>query len=157
MGKSTFICRVDNAEQFTKAVRSIVAHNISPMENTGSVYTDEEFKRIDPMRFAFAKRMKEHLGPDVVTGCQQRWTRGEDIRVHDGFTLVSFEGHLWLEVSNGGGGACSTLFLQNAFAEVGWIGTEGKPDGFYEAPVAVRGQFDTLRTEINKRAQRWKT
>jgi hypothetical protein len=77
------------------------------------------------------------MGAEMETGLgrqQEKWTRGENI----GLTgiLVDFDGSIWLEVKNNGGGACTTLYFEQNHPKVGWIGTRGKPEGFKEAPNA---------------------
>ena len=47
---------------------------------------------------------------------------------------------------NGGGGACTTVWLKTNHPGLGWIGTEGKPAGFMEAPMATNiVDFTALR------------
>ena len=67
-----------------------------------------------------------------MEGMEKR-TRGEDISL--GGCFVRFNNKLWLEVTNGGGGANSTVWIRTHASHVAWIGTEGNPDGFYEAPM----------------------
>tara|TARA_Y100000389_G_scaffold66272_1_gene62371 strand:+ start:1047 stop:1526 length:480 start_codon:yes stop_codon:yes gene_type:complete len=140
MGITTFICKIDSVEDFSKAVKAVISHNVSPMEWDGtSYYTDEEFEKLDPRRYKWLKTIEQQLGVKGagVNGCQQKWTRGENIKLT---CFVRHSGKIWLECSNGGGGACSTVWLQSNFPELGWLGTNGKPDGFYESPMVASGQ-----------------
>jgi hypothetical protein len=125
-------------------MRSIYAHNCTDMVNSGESYTDNEFRLLDPVRFFVSAEMHSQLaivvaamGAEMETGLgrqQEKWTRGENI----GLTgiLVDFDGSIWLEVKNNGGGACTTLYFEQNHPKVGWIGTRGKPEGFKEAPNA---------------------
>ncbi len=135
MGRTIFICVVNTKEQFEKAMRCVFTHNTTPMVKTGERYTDEEFRTLDPMRFATMTMIRERFSGDgtLVAGVQERWNRGENILA--GGIFVRFQGDLWLEVKNEGGGICTTLFLKNHAPDLGWIGTEGKPQGFYDAPA----------------------
>ena len=111
------------------------------MEPLGGSYTDEEFAVLDPMRHAVNIQLKDLVPGQVATlGCAEKWTRGEDLAA--GGCFVKFRGALWLEVTNGGGGACSTRWLKEHAPSVGWIGTEGKPNGFREASSV--GQAETI-------------
>lgn len=142
MGISCFIAPIADTDALTNAIRSCVAHNLAPMTPLGGVYTDEEFAALDPRRTAFLRSMKDLMpGVPMEAGCREKWTRGEDLQ--PGGSFVEFRDTLWLEVANGGGGACTTRWLKEHAPDVGWIGTEGKPDGFKEAPSV--GQAHSLR------------
>ena len=136
--RSVFICPVPTSRAFDEAVRAIETHNLTSVEYLG-MRTAEEAARIDPMRSKFLCAMAEgglfeaNKGECTIP-LQLKFTRGEDIRVSSA-CLVDFRGQMWLEVTNGGGGADTTEFLQSNFPACGWIGTEGKPDGFMDAPM----------------------
>jgi hypothetical protein len=71
------------------------------------------------------------------------YDRGEAI--YPGGVFVKFNGSLWLEVANSGGGSLTTDWLQTNYPAMGWIGSEGKPNGFYDAPaVAQAASFREL-------------
>ena len=141
MGVSVFVCPVPTAQAFEEAARAIVTHNTTPAVRLGR-RTDEEYARIDPKRAAMAKALRDTLrqrAPDLaltggIADGQDKFTRGEDIDTSRA-CLVEFRGQMWLEVTNGGGGACTTEFLQERFPECGWHGTDGKPNGFMDAPM----------------------
>ena len=138
MGVTTFICKINSIQAFREAMKAVVSHNVSPMEWDGhSYYSDEEFKDLDLRRYGWLKAMNEYGLGSGVSGCQQKWTRGENIELC-GF--VQHSGEVWLECKNGGGGACSTLWLKLHFPEMGWLGTDGKPEGFYDAPMVASGE-----------------
>ena len=151
MGVSVFVCPVPTAQAFEEAARAIVTHNTTPAVRLGR-RTDEEYARIDPKRAAVNKAMREALqqrAPDAdgeppapFADGQDKFTRGEDIDTSRA-CLVQFRGQMWLEVTNGGGGACTTEFLQERFPECGWHGTDGKPNGFMDAPML--GPHGSLR------------
>ena len=47
---------------------------------------------------------------------------------------------------NRGGGACTSNWLKTNHPACGWIGTEGKPPGFKEAPTVFDADnFSVLR------------
>jgi hypothetical protein len=76
--------------------------------------------------------LKHNLAEDTTDDA-----RGEDI--HEGGAIVKFEGSLWLEVMNSGGGSLTTRWLKVYYPAMKWIGYGGKPDGFYDAPVVAKG------------------
>ena len=50
MGVTTFICKIDSVEDFSKAVKAVISHNVSPMEWDGSsYYTDEDGVWVEEM------------------------------------------------------------------------------------------------------------
>ena len=122
------------------AFAAVLRHNNSKMESLGYNYSLEEFEKLDPMR---AKVFATIYTPGLHIGAMEAWTRGEDIDTGEAF-LVRYNGHVWLEVSNGGGGACTTAYLQNKFPDLGWVGTEGKPDGFMNSPVIKKADMRSL-------------
>ena len=134
MGKSVFVCEVADKAAMKAAVEAVLRHNAAPVEPLGHDYTDDEFAVLDPLRARTLQALAAQ-GLDVSGGCKAAFTRGEDINV-DSAVLVRFRKKLWLEVVNGGGGACTTKWLQANSAAVGWHGTSGKPDGFMHAPTA---------------------
>jgi len=148
MGKSVFICPVPTPRALEDAIRAIVEHNVTESKKLG-VYSDEEFRVLDPKRFHLFAEMKRQLdekAPNLTPryGCKERWTRGESIPLQG--CIVKFRDELWLEVINGGGGACTTAWLKAKNPGLGWIGTEGKPAGFMEAPMVTDiVDFATLR------------
>ena len=133
MGRSLFICVVNTKEQFKEAMRCIFTHNTTPMVETSEKYTDEELRILDPMRFDMLTKLQAEHGALPVTSFRDKWNRGE--KIVDGGVFVRFRGDLWLEVKNHGGGICTTLFLKAHAPNLNWIGTEGKPQGFIEAPM----------------------
>jgi len=137
MGVTTFICPVPTKASLAAALRSVVEHNVT-CAKLGGTYTTEEFAALDPLRHKVVETFRQEHGDDFVVGCMEKWTRGEDIR--QGGSFVRFRDQLWLEVANGGGGANTTTWLKENASEVGWIGSEGKPDGFYEAPMVREAQ-----------------
>ena len=134
MGITTFICKVRSKEAVKKAIRAIVHHNTTPAERLGGSYTEEEFERLDPKRARMMKLLVNSGCGRVTAVCMQRRNRGEDIRDGGCFVVTTHDGAVWLEVANGGGGAHTTLWLQKNYPEMGWKGTDGKPEGFYESP-----------------------
>lgn len=148
MGKSVFICRVPTKRALDDAIRAIVTHNVAEVVELGQ-YSDEEFARLDPMRARFFSKMNAQLGqtdPLVsnICGAKTRYTRGDKIGMEG--CLVKYKGELWLEVLNFGGGASTTEWLKSNFPDCGWIGSEGKPSRFMEAPMASDWcDFATLR------------
>ncbi len=112
MGRSSFIRVITNEDDLHDSIRCIIEHNNAGHEKYGN-YTDEEFERIDPERAQRSKFMKGMMNiPGVVmmhVGCQEKWNRGEDIDTTG--ILVRFQGKIWLEVCNGGGGACTNYLL----------------------------------------------
>ena len=114
-----------------------MAHNTTEPTKLGGCYTMDEFAILDPMRHKVdAALLRQEFGAKLILGCMEKWTRGEDIRA--GGCFVRFKGELWLEVTNGGGGANTTVWLKEHAPDVGWVGSEGKPDGFYEAPMVAQ-------------------
>ena len=140
MGKSVFICRVDSTDAIKAAIKGVLQHNASAMVSLGHDYTDEEFARRDPLRHKSMLAIKATLSkqnatlPSILFGCQQAMTRGENIDMARA-CIVKYKRAFWLEVTNGGGGMCTTKWLQENSSECGWIGTEGKPIGWLDAPV----------------------
>ena len=142
MGRSVFICKVPDHTTMKKAIEAVLRHNDSEMKPLGRIYTTLEFEQLDPMRAAVISGLS--AGPGLTDkecehSCMEAWTRGEDIDKVG--CLVWFQGSLWLEVENFGGGACTTMWLKQAYPEMGWIGTEGKPYGFKQTPAIAE---DTL-------------
>ena len=135
MGKTAFICKVDTVAAMANACRSIYKHNTTEMSALGGLYTDDEFRAIDPMRFNVMQKLRAQIGSGVNMACAHKYSRGEDINLASA-CLVDFNGSVWLEVVNGGGGGCSTLWFERNAPEVGWLGSRGKPSGFAEAPMA---------------------
>ena len=148
MGKSVFICPVPTPRALDDAIRAIVEHNVTESKKLG-VYSDEEFAALDPRRsqlFAAMQAQLDQTDSNVETVCyaKDRRTRGGDIELKG--CLVKYEDELWLEVINRCGGACTTAWLKANCPGLGWIGTEGKPAGFMEAPmVSDIVDFATLR------------
>ena len=146
MGISVFICPVPNADALKAAIEAVLCHNASDMHSLGVNYTDEEFAVLDPKRHASITALNEQIGAGAAAGwfpgCKEKWTRGEDIK--DTGCIVRYRGEEWLEVTNGGGGACTTRWLKSNYPAMGWIGTEGKPNGFMEATVARDGRLSEL-------------
>ena len=60
MGKSVFICRVPTPRALDDAIRAIVEHNVTESKKLG-VYSDEEFRVLDPKRFHLFAEMKRQL------------------------------------------------------------------------------------------------
>ena len=148
MGISTYVCRVPDATNLEAAIRAVVAHNCAAMVPLGGSYTDDEVRRLDPRRAAVSAAILAQLDASagLVLGFKEKWTRGEDMRQK--YCLVAFQDAIWLEVSNDGGGICSSVYLQTQHPHVGWIGTEGKPGGFYEAPCLYQAaSFRELREQ----------
>lgn len=140
MGRSIFVCPVETRAALSVAIEAVMRHNAAEMKPTGGRYSDDEFAALDPMRHATITALAQQMqapGLSCEHGCMERWTRGEDIELTG--CLVKFQGVDWLEVGNRGGGACSTTWLKANFPQCGWIGTEGKPGGFMEAPVSRSG------------------
>jgi len=148
MGITTFICPIPTKASLTHALRSIVVHNTTTPIKTGGLYTMEEFAILDPMRHRVCEFLST-LDTPVNWGCMEKWNRGEDI--DNGFCFVRFQGQLWLEVANRGGGANTTEWLKKNAPEIGWIGSGGKPDGFIEAPMTGKASdFRGLVMEYGK-------
>ena len=142
MGITVFACEVATKATLEKAIETILRHNTAPLNPLGYQYTDAVFAELDPARFNMISMVKKELSkrqPDLeytTGGCQEAWTRGEDINTKSA-VLVRFRDKLWLEVTNGAGGACTTLWLE-ANSDLTWFGTRGKPAGFIDAPVACK-------------------
>ena len=149
-----FIAPIASRDDLKNAITSIVQHNTSAFEPLG-YYTDAEYEALDPRRFKKYKSIK-NMGLTMICNLVSvspkpdgngsvlgpfKSTRGENIV--PGGCFVRFKGKLWLEVTNRGGGPCSTTWLKTNSPHVGWIGTEGKPRGFYDASCI--GQAATLR------------
>ena len=135
MGRSTFICPVADAGAFEKAVRDVVMHDTTAPVKLGE-YTEAEFRSLDPERAEFMLNLK-NMFPDAQLGCKERWTRGESLRHNP--VLVMFEGTLWLEVYNGGGGASTMDFLRTQ-GQAAWQKPEALPnrEAFKESPAVAR-------------------
>lgn len=135
MGKSIYICRVPDSASLALALRSVGEHNAAPNNRVGPNFTLDFFRTLDPMRAAFVEAQAPEGVPtaSLQIGCMEHWTRGDDIAPEG--AIISYGNLLWLEVQNFGGGACSTLWMQKHFPQVGWIGTTGKPRGFHESPM----------------------
>ena len=148
MGKSVFICPVPTSRALEDAIRAIVEHNVTESKKLG-VYSDEEFATLDPRRSQFFAAMQAQLDQtdsNVETICyaKDRRTRGGDIDMMG--CIVKFRDTLWLEGINRCGGACTTAWLKTNHPNLGWIGTEGKPANFMEAPMVTDiVDFATLR------------
>ena len=154
MGRTCFIAPIASEDDLRNAILSIVRHNTSAIEPLG-YYTDAEYQALDPIRFKHYKSLVDAglnpvcnfnivslAGPlfEQTIPVPLKSTRGEDIV--PGGCCVYFKKKLWLEVKNFGGGCCSTTWLKTNSPQVGWIGTEGKPAGFYQAPCI--GETDTM-------------
>ena len=137
MGRSVFICKVPDRATMKKATEAVLRHNSSEMKPLGRFYTVAEFEELDPMRAEVVRGLQSG-GTELGLGCMEAWTRGEDI--HTEACLVRFRDSDWLEVVNSGGGACTTKWLKDNYPELGWIGTEGKPVGFKQAPMTKHGR-----------------
>lgn len=133
MGRTAFVCKIENVKALKAAIESVIRHNASICEPLGSNYTIDEFKQIDPMRAKMYENMKAKLPNDanLVCGAMEKWTRG----------IVMHDGNPWLELVNYGGGACSTRYLQSRFPNVGWMGSAGKPTGFAESPSVFQSDL----------------
>lgn len=136
MGRTIFICPVPNKKTLKKAIETIFRHNASPATPTGQSYTDEEYRAFDPLRASVKDRLTS-MGMKPMPGygsSLDKWTRGENI--HNVGTFVRYKNQVWLEVKNLGGGICTTQWLKrNSSDSLEWNGSEGKPDGFYNAPM----------------------
>jgi hypothetical protein len=147
MGRTIFIRVISSENDLHDTIRCIIEHNSTPLVRLGT-YTDEDFQRIDPTRANALTMVLGDLPVDAFTSitmeCKQRFNRGENIE--PGGIFVRFDGKLWLEVRNYGGGACTTAWLHERYPAMGWIGTEGKPDGYIDAPAvsASCGSFREL-------------
>jgi hypothetical protein len=125
---------VDTSDAFTEAIRSIEAHNGAETIDLGH---------------AWSYSMTAD-GTPFVTGS---YSRGEDIELDDA-CLVGFEGSVWLEVSNGGGGGDTMEYFYRYHSKVGWMWSDGKPEvlalwkarsrSFMEAPI-VSGETTKLQ------------
>ena len=144
MGKSCFIVKLrrDNLQQVVECVAS---HNATESKPLGESWTAAEYAVLDPMRAAVFSALSESgMGVSATMGPLTKYTRGEDIQPDGCF--VKFEGAIWAEFINYGAGSSTTCWLKNHFPNLGWIGTEGKPRGFIEAPAI--GDFDNLRSFV---------
>lgn len=125
-----------------------IHNNVIEMKPTGETYTDEEFKALDPMRAKVCEQLSgADLPHNLVMGCKEKWTRGEDIHT-DNECVIQYRGQPWLVVRNQGGGACTTRFLKNQFAKMGWFGTDPKPAGWIDAQVIAQGTTEELRKKL---------
>jgi len=139
MGKTTFVCKIDDTDSLKRAVRSIVQHNTTEMVRLGTFYTPQEFAALDPRRHLVIRKLSARVGSNYNATCREvrdRWSRGEDISLN-GACLVRYKEKLWLEVVSSGGGSCSTMFFETHAPEVGWMGTRGKPPNFYKSPMVT--------------------
>lgn len=134
MGISIFIRPIENVDDLKRAFFDVFCHNCEKRVYSGEQYTLDEMEVLDPMR---ARVLKSFPFPPTRAGIMEKWNRGEDI-VLDAI-LVKFQNKLWIEMRNQGGGVCTSLYLKNL--DPRWIGTEGKPEGFYEAPSVFQGSF----------------
>ena len=138
MGKTTFVVRVASREDVVRAMLDIARHNATEPARVGQ-YTPAEFLALDPMRAKVFANLPSSNGMHDVSvhvGAMERWTRGEDLDTK--VVLVRHAGELWLETTNGGGGACSTSWLREN-STLPWIGTSPKkPSGFYDSPAVGR-------------------
>lgn len=131
MGITLFLAKANTEQEVTSAVVDVVKHNQTDPVELGGQYTDEEFAVLDPRRHEFHKALKEQLLDDrpelagqMQFGCLDKWNRGEDLQPK--MLVFERDGDWWLETTNGGGGACTTLWLET-HGRATWHGTRGKP------------------------------
>ena len=131
MGITLFLAKANTEQEVTSAVVDVVKHNQADMVELGGQYTDEEFAVLDPRRHASNQMLRaqhEAMDPEtagvLILGCQEKWTRGEDLQPK--MLVFERDGDWWVETTNGGGGACTTLWLE-AHGRATWHGTRGKP------------------------------
>ena len=110
MGKTTFIVPIGSRLDVINAFCDIANHNRTLMMDTKTKYSDEEFQKLDPKRHAVLEMLKGMNGMEGMGGCDERWTRGEDLS--SSVFFVRHGGLLFLETINCGGGACSTVWLR---------------------------------------------
>ena len=116
MGRSCFVIDVTTKEAFEIAKKDVVVHNASPERPLGGQFTDEEFRLLDPHRADIMLALEHAVDEPPIMSCKDRWTRGEDFYA---YCLVKYDGKLWLEATNGGGGAATMAFLVARNAEPG--------------------------------------
>lgn len=93
-------------------------------------------------REQFGDTVESHLEPHNES-YNRIYNRGEDI--DEAGVLVRHDGEMWLEVWNDGGGEETTDWLFENYPRIGWMGTQGKPEGFYHSPsVSPYLRFDEL-------------
>ncbi len=149
MGISVFIKRMDSKQDLLDAIKLINLHDQEEFEDMFPPYTDQEKRLGDPMRWKFNQDLIQSI-PELANQPKHfflpRQNRGADIGSEG--CLVYFQGSLWLEVTNVMGGLNSTKWLQRNSS--GWIGTEGKPDGFQEAKMVDEGDLHALYDRFEK-------
>jgi hypothetical protein len=127
----------------------IAAHNATTATHIGA-RSDEEFRRGDPLRHAVFTSLvrKIDVSERLVAGCAERFTRGEDINARKAVLIRMSDGTQWIELSNGGGGLCSTEFFEARRASgatpAAWLGTRGKPAGFRAATIVTQAPVDEI-------------
>ena len=143
MGRTVFLAKANTIQEMCLAVTDMAAHNEAPMEKLGGLYSDDEFAALDPRRHQTYLEVKEQLrsqgrsdvADSMVIGCMEKWTRGEDVRLE--FLVFEKAGDWWIEATNGGGGACTTRWLEE-HGKAMWHGTRGKPFSIDDAdPIIV--------------------
>jgi hypothetical protein len=152
MGRVMFTAIIATEDDLKEVVRVFIKHNREDMVNSGTEYSYEEFKTLDPLRASlsspeFLAEVCDAAKASLVSSCHHRWNRGEDFSQN--MYGVMHEGNLYFTMQNGGGGACSTLWLERE-STLKWHGTRGKPDGWIESPAVF---FADSLTEAIKLAR----
>lgn len=131
MGVTVFLAKANTLQELTTAAVDVVKHNKTAATPLGGTYSDEEFAVLDPRRHATNQMLKaqhEAANPEtagvLILGCLEKWTRGEDLQTE--MLVFERDGDWWLETINRGGGACTTLWLEE-HGQATWHGTRGKP------------------------------
>ena len=129
MGVTVFLTKANTLQELTTATVDVVKHNetaATPWKLFG-----RRVAALDPRRHATNQMLKaqhEAANPEtagvLILGCQEKWTRGEDLQTE--MLVFERDGDWWLETINRGGGACTTLWLE-AHGRATWHGTRGKP------------------------------
>ena len=145
MGKTTFVAAIRSDQDALKAFADVVAHNRAPADSRVAHREGVDIRALDPKRCEMMDALGAMGLPFQAGFADLTYARGEDIALDGCF--VRHAGELYVEFANGGGGAASTLWLEEHGA-LAWMGTRGKPDGFINSPAVggFRGVAEGVRT-----------
>ena len=146
MGIGTFIVAVEDPAQVNAVLKAITSHNKASPDYLGE-RPESEIQDVNPRLYATLATLRSSFGA-IKTSLSHRHVRGEDILPKG--AIVRFQDKVWIEFANSGAAACSTEYFEREFAELGIIGSRGKPEGWGKTSSMV-DTFDTM-AQLRRRA-----